>query len=123
MKYLSLSINGAQIPPPSGVPTGGLGINEPGQRLFQFGVNLIFIIGIVLTVIFIIISGIQMIVSGGDKQKVQAARGRLTYAIIGLLVIAGAFAIVSLVISLLGGNPSFFFNPPSTSSNGFTPGE
>lgn len=120
MKYLSLSINEVQIQTPSGVPTGGLGINEPGQRLFQFGVNLIFAVGVILAVIFIIISGIQMIISGGDKQKVQAARGRLTYAIIGLLVIAGAFAIISLVISLLGGHPSFFFNPPSS---GFTPGE
>ncbi|MEX2007504.1 MAG: hypothetical protein WD992_01910, partial [Candidatus Levyibacteriota bacterium] len=73
-------------------------------------IQFVFIIGIVLTVAFIILSGIQWIISGGDKQKLQAARGRLIYSIVGLIVIAGAFFIVSTVISLLGGNPSFFLN-------------
>lgn len=108
MKLLTLSINGTPIPAPRGVPTGGLETGGAGQKLFQFGVDAIFAVGVILAVIFIIISGIQMIVSGGDKQKIQAARERLTYAIVGLIVIAGAFFIVSTVILLFGGTPSFF---------------
>lgn len=109
MRFLSLSVGDTELIPPSGVPTGGLGAGEAGTNLIQVAVQFIFIIGFVLAVAFIIISGIQMIVSGGDKQKVQAVRARLTYSIIGLVVIVGAFFIVSTVITLLGGTPSFFF--------------
>ncbi len=109
MKFLSLSINGTTIPTPSGIPTGGLGPGESGQKLLMFAVELIFVMGIALAVIFILLSGIQWIISGGDKEKLSKARARLTYAIIGLVVILSAFFIVSVVISLLGGNISFFF--------------
>ena len=109
MRFLSLSVGGTELIPPSGVPKGGLGAGEAGSGLIQIAIQFIFIIGIVLAVAFIIISGIQWIISGGDKQKLQAARGRLIYAIVGLIVIAGAFFIVSTVISLFGGTPSFFF--------------
>lgn len=108
MKLLSLSINGTEILAPAGVPTGGL--SGTGSNTINLIIQFVFIIGIVLTVAFIILSGIQWIISGGDKQKLQAARGRLIYSIVGLIVIAGAFFIVSTVISLLGGNPSFFLN-------------
>ena len=109
---LSLNVGGRQINPPAGVPTGGLGAGEGGQKAIQLGVDVVFIIGIVLAVAFIIISGIQMVVSGGDKQKVQAVRSRLTYSIIGLVIILAAFLIVSTVIFLLGGDPSFFLPAP-----------
>ena len=115
MKFLSLIINGTPVPAPSGVPTGGLDLGGGGQRIIQLGIELIFIVGIVLSVIFIILSGIQWIISGGDKEKISKARARLTYSVVGLIVIAGAFFIVSTVISLLGGNPLFFFNTGSTS--------
>lgn len=119
MKLLSLTLpnpnpTGQTIPivPPAGVPTGGLEAGGAGQRLFQLGVDGIFAIGVILAVIFIIISGIQWIISGGDKQKLQAARTRLIYSIVGLIVIIGAFFIVSTVIVIFGGNPSFFLPKP-----------
>ena len=34
---------------------------------------------------------------GGDKAKLTAARARITYAIIGLIVAMGAFFIISIV--------------------------
>ena len=48
--------------------------------------------------------------SGGDKEKIASARTRLTYAIIGFVLIVTAFAIVKIVLSLLGYNSGFFFN-------------
>lgn len=112
MKYLSLVLPGNNtIQPPTGIPSGGFEATGGGQSLIQLAINLIFTIGVVLTVIFIIFSGIQWILSGGDKEKVQKARARLTYSIIGLLVIAGAFFIVNIIITLLGGTPSYFLHP------------
>lgn len=109
MKLLSLTLPGGNnIQPPSGIPSGGLEAGGAGQKLVQLGIDLIFTIGIILAIVFLIVAGIQWITSGGDKQKVQAARNRLIYSIIGLIVIAGAFFIISTIISLLGGNPNFF---------------
>ena len=113
MKSLSLSLPGGyNIQPPAGVPTGGLETGETGEKIIQFGIEAIFTISLILVVIFIIISGIQWIVSGGDKEKIQKAKGRITYSVVGLLVIIGAFFIVSTLISLFGGNPSFFLKTP-----------
>lgn len=109
MKYFSLSIGGSNIQAPDGVPTGGI---DQGSAIISLGINLLFIVGAVLAVIFVIYSGIQWTLSSGDKQKLQAARGRLTYAIIGLVVIAASFVIVNIIITLLGGNPKFFLNTP-----------
>lgn len=109
MKHLALQINNTSITAPSGVPVGGLEIGGAGQNLIQLTITLIFVIGIILAIIFIIYSGIQWVISGGDKQKLQAARNRLVYSIVGLIVIAAAFFIASTIITLLGGNPKFFF--------------
>lgn len=58
-----------------------------------------------VTVIVIIISGIQFVTSGGNPEAAAAARGRLTFAIIGFVIIILAFAILQIVDRLfLGGS-------------------
>ena len=49
-----------------------------------------------LSIIFIIISGIKLVTSGGDSKKLASASSTLTYAIIGLVVTILAFAIVRI---------------------------
>ncbi len=111
MKFLSLTLPGNYKVDTSGaVPTGGLGAGEGVQKAIQLGLQFAFVIGIVLAIVFVIVSGIQWIISGGDKEKIQGARNRLTYSIIGLVIIIASFLIVTIVISVLGGNPSFFLN-------------
>lgn len=110
MTELALSIDTTPIIVPSGVPTGGL--TSMGGNLLTLAVNFMFVGGILLSIVFIIYSGIQWVISGGDKTALQAARQRLIYSIIGLLVFASAFFIVSVAITLTGGNPSFFFKYP-----------
>ena len=110
MKYLSLSISGTPIEAPRGVPTGGM---DTGQKIIQMGLNFLFAGGIIIAVIIVIYSGIQWILSGGEKEQIQQARARLTYSIIGLVVITAAFTIVRLIITILGGKPSLFPLGPS----------
>lgn len=50
-----------------------------------------------LAVIFIVISGIKFVTSGGDPKKLASASGTLTYAIIGLTVTILAFVIMRIV--------------------------
>lgn len=50
-----------------------------------------------VTVAVIIISGIQFVTSGGNPEAAAAARGRLTFAIIGFVIIILAFAILQIV--------------------------
>jgi hypothetical protein len=50
----------------------------------------------------IITAGYQWLISGGDKASVAAARDKLTFSLIGLVIIVMAFAIVSLVGTLFG---------------------
>lgn len=61
-----------------------------------------------ITVIVIVISGIQFMLSGGNPEAAGAARGRLTFAIIGFIIVILAFAITRIVdIIFLGGSGVF----------------
>jgi len=100
MKQLALSINGTPISAPNGIPTGGFDTN--GTNIIQFALTLLFIFAVILALIFAIYSGIQWTMSGGDKQKIQQARLRITFAIVGLIVVFLAFLIVNLVGGFLG---------------------
>ncbi len=50
-----------------------------------------------LAVIFIVISGIQFITSSGNPEGAAAARGRLTFAIVGFVLLVLAFMITRVV--------------------------
>lgn len=65
----------------------------------------IIVIGGFLTVIYIVLSGIQWITSSGDPKGAEAARQKLTYAIVGFIILVLAFAIVQVIDYLfLGSN-------------------
>jgi hypothetical protein len=45
----------------------------------------------------LIVGAIQWISSGGDKQGVETARGKVTSALIGLVILLAVFAILQLI--------------------------
>jgi len=51
---------------------------------------------------YLIMGGIQYITSGGDKAQAEAARDRITYALIGLVIVVGSFAIIKLIEAFFG---------------------
>ncbi len=79
--------------PPTSVPQ--VPIND---TLVTNVLNAAFMFAGVVAVIFIIIGGIQYSGSAGDPQKVTGAKNTLTYAIIGLVVVAFSLLIVNFVI-------------------------
>lgn len=65
---------------------------------FSFILPLVGIIGF----LFFLWSGFQYLMSKGDPKALAAAQARLTYAIIGLIIIFLAFALTSFFTGLFG---------------------
>lgn len=72
------------------------------QQLLPSLIGIAFVVGSIIFFFMIVISGIQWITSGGDKNAVEAARGRLTQALIGIVILFSAFAIVKLIEGFFG---------------------
>jgi len=64
--------------------------------------SFVLIIGALLVLFYLILGGIEWITSGGDKGKTEGARNKITAAVIGLIVLAAAWAILTLVLNFLG---------------------
>ncbi len=63
--------------------------------------NFVMVLGALLVFMYLIWGGIEWITSGGDKTKTEAARGKITAAVIGLIVLAASWAILGLVLNFL----------------------
>ena len=71
-------------------------------QVFTFVINLVLGVGIAVTIIFLILGGIQYITAKGDAKAAGAARDALTNAVIGFIVVIGAFTIKTIVLNALG---------------------
>jgi hypothetical protein len=71
-------------------------------KLISGLIGALFIAGFLLAFMFIIIGGIQWITAGGDKQALEKARNGITHAIVGLVIVAAAYAIMVLVGQFFG---------------------
>ena len=56
-----------------------------------------FVIGVIIFFFVLLIGAIGWITSGGDKAKAETARGRITNAIIGLVILFSLYAIINLL--------------------------
>jgi NADH:ubiquinone oxidoreductase subunit 5 (subunit L)/multisubunit Na+/H+ antiporter MnhA subunit len=102
IKEIALRINGMEVQAPGGVPTGG---TNTGSKIISVGVTVLFIVAILLALLFLLWGGIDWIMSEGDKNKVHAAREKIVYSIVGIVVVLLSFFIVSLVSGILGVKP------------------
>lgn len=69
-----------------------------GDQFVVNALNIVYFIAGVIAVIVIIVGGIMYATSAGDQGNVTKAKGLITYAIAGLVVILSAFAITNFVI-------------------------
>lgn len=84
--------------------------------LISAAIGAAFLIAFLLVFVMLVWGGIQWITSGGDKENTQKARDRITHALVGLAIIAGAWALMKVIefffgIDILGG-----FTLPSAAS-------
>ena len=86
----------------------GVAITNIGT-LIKGAVQGALLVSALLVFMFLIWGGIQWISSGGDKGKTQEARDRITAALVGLAVVASAWAVMLIIqyffgFDVLGGN-------------------
>ncbi len=111
MEYLALrfidSTGNIKAVDPSGkvidIPMGG---TSALSNVIRNGLTIFIVVALVLAIIILLWAAIDWLSSGGDKQKVAAARMKVTYAIIGLVVVFLAFFIVNFI--------GFLFRVPLT---------
>ena len=70
--------------------------------LFNRLLTLIIAIAALLVFLYLIWGGIDWITSGGDKGKTEQARQKIVAAVIGLIIVAASYAILTLALNFLG---------------------
>lgn len=67
-----------------------------------------------LTFFNFIFSGYAFIMSDGNAKSVETVRNRLTYSILGLVLIVSSYTIIALVSLIIFGNAGYILNPTIT---------
>src|SRR3989344_6185582 len=80
-----------------------LNINNLSE-LFGIAINIVLGAGLALTIIFLILGGIQYMTAKGDQKAATEARNALTNAVVGFVVVIGAFTIKKVIENITGAN-------------------
>jgi len=70
--------------------------------LITNGLTMGLMVASILVLLYLVWGGIQWATSGGDKASLEAARGRITAAIMGLAIVAVAWAIFLIIKTFFG---------------------
>ncbi len=87
--------------------------------ILRNAIRFILLIAFVLAFIFLIIGGIRWITAGGDEKAVAGARGMITAALIGLVVVLVSYALIVLVetffdVTIISGDVTLDTLPKAT---------
>ncbi len=113
-RYL-VDLTNPVLPPSLGSGTKEQGATIIGKLISNIG-GLFFIFAFCLTFLYLLTGGLSWLTSGGDKSKLETAKDKITNALVGLVIVAAAYAIFTLVGQFLGLNvkalriPSFSGN-------------
>lgn len=106
--FLSASVAFAQLTGPNnsvrvGVGQPALGINPAAGvgTVLTNALTIIFVVAALAVLFYLIWGAFDWITSGGDKEKVGAARKKIVNALVGLAILALAFLIVVVVGQIL----------------------
>lgn len=80
-------------------------ISKGGTATGQLISNVIggmMIIGFVVALFYLITGAFHWITSGGDKGNLENARGKIIHAILGVVVLAATWAVMTLVAQFFG---------------------
>jgi hypothetical protein len=98
------------------VLAAGQGVNiMPGGQFANLGditlasiisavIVLVLVVAALIFFFMLVLGGIKYITSGGDKGQTEAARGQITAALIGLVIVFAAWAIINLINLFFGVN-------------------
>jgi len=87
------------------VTSGFTGLPTTISALVTKAFPFIFALAGIGLLLMIIAAGFSLMTSAGDAKKMEAGKGRLTFAIVGFLVIFTAFWVVQLLGTMFGVEP------------------
>ena len=82
---------------------GGLAANQSLEQLIVNVIGLLLLFSGIIAVLFIIIGGFWYITAQGNDEQAEKGRKALTNAIIGIVIIAMAYAIIYVVQNTITG--------------------
>lgn len=86
---------------------------ETGDTQFEFAgekigdiiselLKYLFPLAGLLLLLYLLFGGFQLMTSGGDPKKIQEAKGKLTNALVGFIIVFVAYWLVQIIASTLG---------------------
>jgi hypothetical protein len=87
------------IQPQAGI-SGSIAPDGVVQNALVSGVNVLLFIAGAAALIYLIISGIKYITSGGDAKKAASARAAILNTMIGIVIIVSSFFIIRVATSV-----------------------
>lgn len=93
----------AQAKPPITIDpqSNGFRITDIGL-LFSRVLNVALLVSAILVFAYLVLGGVEWITSGGDKGKTEAARNKITAALVGLAIVAASYALMQVVAYFFG---------------------
>ncbi len=111
-----------KVTPPPGTPQIAAADPQTGLvKLLNVGLNVVLIVAGLYTLLNLILAGYMYITSSGDTKKVQEANLRMTYTVIGLLIITLTPLIAALIGFVAFGRWDAILNPNFKTINELTP--
>lgn len=97
-------INFGQITTPGGYqPGSGIeGSTSATEKLISNVLVVLTVVAGIAFVLYFLLGGLNWITAGGDKGKIEKAKGMMTNGAIGMIVIAVSYAITYIVGKALG---------------------
>ncbi len=84
-----------KVNPPAG-SAAGLG------DIISKGITAAIILAALLTFLYLVWAGIEWLTSGGDKEKYESARNKITAAVIGLAIVVASYTVMQLIAHFFG---------------------
>lgn len=74
------------------------------QKFIPAAIGLVLVVGIIFFLFMMLFGAITWITSGGEKSAIEGARGRITNAIVGIIILLSTFALLKIIESFFGIN-------------------
>lgn len=65
-------------------------------------ITFIFVIAVIIALFYLLLGAVKWIFSGGDKAAVEGARGTITAAIVGLVIVFLVFLVFTILLRFFG---------------------
>ncbi|OGD74381.1 hypothetical protein A2228_02610 [Candidatus Collierbacteria bacterium RIFOXYA2_FULL_46_10] len=77
-------------------------INDTLGVFVQKSFSAVILVAGLATFMYLVLGGVQWIMAGGDKGKLEEAKGAITNGLIGLAVLAASYVIIKFLQAALG---------------------